>query len=136
MGFVFKGGMIKSITHDIEVGVRTRYQEDASSPEFANYVYSYQITISNKGNSTVQLMSREWKITDGLGNTKTVNGPGVVGEQPVLSPGESHTYISGCNFQTTQGAMRGYYNFIRVADSTPFKVRIPQFNLIFPPSLN
>ena len=128
--------MIKSKTQDIEIGVRTRYQDDASSPEFGNYVYSYQITISNKGTSTVQLISREWIIADGLGNIKKVNGPGVVGEQPILSPGESHTYISGCNFQTEMGAMRGYYNFTRVADDSYFKVKIPQFILTFPPSLN
>lgn len=128
--------MVKSITQDIEIGVRSRYQDDASSPEFGNFVYSYQIVIVNKGSSTVQLMSREWIITDGLGNVKTVNGPGVVGEQPILSPGEKHSYISGCNFQTEMGTMRGYYNFVRVADDTLFKVRIPQFVLAFPPSLN
>lgn len=128
--------MISCITNNIEIIVRSSYQEQSSSPEFSNYVFAYEITIINKGQYAVQLLAREWKIKEAMGIVKLIKGMGVVGEQPVLQPNQKYTYISGCNFQSEIGIMQGQYDFVRLFDEQPFKVKIPKFNLVFPPNLN
>ncbi|MBI1184992.1 Co2+/Mg2+ efflux protein ApaG [bacterium] len=128
--------MVRSVTKQIEIIVKSAFHEEASSPDADNYVFSYEISIVNKGEAAVQLISREWIIKDLPGTMKMVKGIGVVGEQPVIQPGAKHTYISGCNFAVGMGYMQGYYYFERVQDRKSFRVRIPRFAMVFPPILN
>ena len=102
----------------------------------ANFVHAYEVTITNRGDDMVQLISREWHIKDTVGETKIIKGMGVVGEQPLLAPEEFHRYISGCNFNTEIGSMHGFYVFKSITRNKMFKVRIPKFVLAFPYSLN
>lgn len=123
-------------THNVEVTVKTWYHEQASSPGAGNFVYAYEVTITNHSTDLVQLVSREWHIKETLGGTKIVKGLGVVGEQPILHSGSYHRYMSGCNFQSELGSMQGFYVFRNLNDNSLFKVRIPKFVLAFPFSLN
>lgn len=99
------------------------------------FVFAYEITITNDGAEVVQLQSRHWVITDGMGEVREVKGPGVVGEQPILSPGESFRYTSGAVLPTARGTMRGTYHMHR-ADGATFDVEIAEFLLERPYSLN
>jgi ApaG protein len=128
--------MQKCITNNIEVSVKTFFHEEASAPELSNYVYVYEISITNHGDFDVQLESREWHIFDLLGEKKVIKGIGVIGEQPVISSGQTFTYASGCNLHSGFGAMIGKYTFRRLYDESAFKVRIPRFTLAFPPTLS
>jgi ApaG protein len=94
------------------------------------YFFTYQITIQNLSDQTGQLVSRYWEIKDGSGINEVVNGLGVVGQQPVIEPGESFTYTSGCPLISSIGKMEGYYLFLNLADNSTFKVQIPAFELI------
>jgi len=94
------------------------------------YFFSYQITIKNISNQTGQLVSRFWLITDGIGRTEEVNGLGVVGEQPIIDPGNSFTYNSGCPLISPFGTMQGNYTFLNLMTKQTFKVEIPLFELI------
>ena len=98
-------------TRSIRVSVKPAYLEDQSDPPEGRYVWSYAVTIENRGTETVQLLSRYWHITDAHGRIQEVRGPGVVGEQPVLEPGQVFEYASGCPLQTASGAMVGRYQF-------------------------
>ncbi len=104
------------------------YLPDQSSPEQAVYSFAYQITVHNRGDVPAQLVSRHWIITDGHGHTEEVKGLGVVGQQPLLRPGESFQYTSGCRLHTPTGSMRGSY-FCVAEDGTRFEVEIPAFIL-------
>ncbi|MCB0736910.1 MAG: Co2+/Mg2+ efflux protein ApaG [Bacteroidetes bacterium] len=128
--------MLQSITKQIRVDVKNWYNGDASEPELDFFVHAYQITISNQSDEPIKLMRRHWFIFDSCGRQHQVQGEGVVGEQPVLEPGESFTYVSGCHLQSPVGAMHGFYHFQRLIDSMEFQVRIPHFVLSFPPVLN
>ena len=97
----------EATTHDIRVHVATQLDEERSTPAQSQWFYRYTVTISNEGSETVQLLSRHWIITDGEGRVEEVRGPGVVGYQPVLGPGESFEYTSGCPLPTPFGSMRG-----------------------------
>ncbi|MGN6582813.1 MAG: Co2+/Mg2+ efflux protein ApaG [Rhizobiaceae bacterium] len=123
--------MYRATTEGIEVQVEPFYMSDRSEPEDNHYVWSYRITISNNSDSFVQLMSRYWHITDGVGNVEEVRGPGVVGEQPELNPGDSFQYTSGCPLSTPSGIMVGHYT-LRQADGRLFEVAIPAFSLDIP----
>lgn len=123
--------MFEKITNDICVRVRPMYLEDQSSPAESNYVWAYEVQIENKGKGTVQLLNRHWRITDGTGQTQEVRGPGVVGEQPVLKPGDSFTYTSGCPLRTPSGIMVGSYE-MATGDGQRFLVDIPAFSLDSP----
>jgi ApaG protein len=123
--------MYKSITHDIEVEAEPFYLEDRSEPAQNRYVWGYRITIANHSEEEVQLLSRHWRITDGLGRVEEVRGPGVVGEQPQLSPGDSFQYTSGCPLTTPSGIMAGSYT-MRNARGEMFEVEIPAFSLDLP----
>ncbi|MFT3718267.1 Co2+/Mg2+ efflux protein ApaG [Pseudorhodoferax sp.] len=101
---------------------------DQSSPEQAVYGFAYQVTIHNSGTVAAQLISRHWIITDGNGRTEEVKGLGVVDQQPLLQPGESFQYTSGCRLRTPTGAMRGSY-FCVAEDGTRFEAEIPAFIL-------
>jgi ApaG protein len=119
-------------TRNIRVSVRAFYLTDQSDPEQAHYVWAYRVTIENQGQETVQLLRRTWLITDALGRTQQVNGAGVVGEQPVLEPGESFEYTSGTPLPTPSGFMRGTYHMVVGATGEAFDVAIPAFSLDSP----
>jgi ApaG protein len=123
--------MYEKVTHDISISVRPFYLEDQSMPDEDRYVWAYKVSIANKGSETVQLLNRYWRITDKLGRLQEVRGPGVVGEQPVLKPGESFEYTSGCPLTTPSGIMAGSYEMTTTAGKR-FHVEIPAFSLDSP----
>lgn len=123
--------MYQATTRDIQVTVTPAYQEEQSSPGENRYVWAYHIRIENHGRETVQLLNRYWHITDSLGHVEEVRGPGVVGEQPVLRPGEAYEYTSGCPLSTPSGIMVGSYE-MRNADGSQFEVQVPAFSLDSP----
>ncbi len=120
--------MYYEITQGIEVQVEPRYRPEESQPEAAQFVFGYTITITNKGETEVQLLSRHWIITDGEGVVHEVKGPGVVGEQPKLKPGQSHRYSSYCPLPTPTGNMRGTFQMVNDLGAR-FDVKIPLFFL-------
>ena len=109
----------------------TAMASDRSQPFQNQWFFHYTVRISNEGDETVQLLSRHWFITDGAGQVEEVRGPGVVGEQPVLSPGESFEYTSGCALKTSTGSMRGTYQMV-TEGGTHFDVEIAPFTLAEP----
>ena len=118
-------------TDGVTVRVVTNFLEDQSVPAQARWFWSYHIRLENHRDDPVQLLSRHWKITDGRGNISHVDGDGVIGEQPLLQPGASHDYVSGCPLPTPSGMMEGHYRFIH-ADGSTFLVEIPRFRLVAP----
>ena len=125
----------RATTLGIRVEVQSQYLEEQSHPGSGRYVFAYTITITNTGTEVVQLRSRHWIIRDGLGDTKEVKGPGVVGEQPILGPGEAFRYSSGAVLPTARGTMQGTYQMHR-ADGAIFNAEIAPFLLERPYSLN
>jgi ApaG protein len=123
--------MYSETTRSINVTVKSFYLEDRSSPAEDRYVWAYHVRIENRGTETVQLRSRYWKITDSRGQVQEVRGPGVVGEQPVLGPGESFEYTSGTPLPTPSGIMVGTYHMETRGGET-FPVQIPAFSLDSP----
>ncbi|WP_203075107.1 Co2+/Mg2+ efflux protein ApaG [Falsiroseomonas ponticola] len=119
-------------TRDIRVSVRSFYLADQSEPERSHFVWAYRVTIENRGRHTVQLLKRSWRITDALGRTQQVHGEGVVGEQPVLEPGQNFEYTSGTPLSTPSGFMRGAYHMVVTATGEAFDVAIPPFSLDSP----
>lgn len=117
--------------HEIAVSAATQYLRDQSDEEAGRYVFAYTITIRNVGDATAQLVSRHWIITDSQGLVQEVRGLGVVGEQPVLHPGESFEYTSGAAIATPVGTMRGAYQMV-AEDGTRFEAQIPEFTLSVP----
>lgn len=115
-------------TQGIEVEVRPEYLPEESSPAQARFVFAYHIKITNKGETEVQLLTRHWIITDGTGAVREVKGPGVVGEQPKLKPGQSHSYSSFCPLPTPTGNMRGSFQMVNHLGAQ-FDVKIPLFFL-------
>jgi ApaG protein len=120
-----------AVTHGVRIAVRSEYLPHRSSPEERRYVFAYTVNISNEGGARVQLRSRHWIITDGRGRIEEVRGRGVVGEQPLLEPGESFQYTSGCVLETPQGTMHGTYRMQR-EDGTTFEAEISPFVLATP----
>jgi len=118
-------------TRSIKVTVEPIYLEDQSSPSDNHYVWAYRVRIENLGGQTVQLRRRHWRITDGMGRLHEVRGPGVVGEQPVLAPGQSFEYTSGTPLSTPSGIMVGSYE-METPDGGSFAVAIPAFSLDSP----
>jgi ApaG protein len=123
--------MYSQITHDISVTVQPIYLDEQSSPDENYFVWAYNVKIENSGSDTVQLRSRYWKITDAHGRVQEVRGPGVVGEQPVLGPGESFEYTSGTPLPTSSGFMVGTYHMVS-ENGEQFDVAIPAFSLDSP----
>ena len=123
--------MYERMTKGIRVAVKPAFLEDQSDPEDGRYLWSYTVTIENKGADTVQLMSRYWHITDAVGHVQEVRGPGVVGAQPVLAPGQSFKYTSGCPLPPASGAMEGRY-VMRASTGEDFEAEIPGFVLESP----
>jgi ApaG protein len=122
-------------TQGIRVQVRSRYLPDRSAPREGQYLFAYHITISNVGDDTAQLISRHWYITNADGQTEEVEGPGVVGEQPVLGPGMSFEYTSFCPLKTSVGSMHGTYTMVTTGGTT-FEARISPFTLAVPYAVN
>src|SRR5690606_4913800 len=128
--------MTTQITEGVRMSVEQVYQQEYSNPSKQHFMFSYRITIENLGHDIVQLISRHWDIFDSLNDTIQVDGEGVVGEQPILEPGETHQYISGCNLKSEIGYMEGYYMMSRLKDGSLFTVEIPRFNLVASYKLN
>lgn len=122
--------MTTQTTSGVKISVESTYQSEYSNPENEHFMFAYRITIENLSEYTVQLVRRHWNIYDSIGLNKQVDGDGVVGEQPILAPGEMHQYVSGCNLKSDMGFMEGYYEMIREIDNSIFHVHIPRFNLI------
>ena len=119
------------VTRDIRVSVEPLFIEEESDPDEGHFLWSYSVTIENKGMETVQLLSRYWHITDEFGRVQEVHGPGVVGAQPVIEPGQRFEYMSGCPLPTPSGAMAGRYQ-MRSTAGEDFEVEIPGFLLESP----
>ncbi len=125
--------MYQAITREISVTVEPHYVADRSSPEKSQYFWAYTVEIENRSSHAVQLKRRHWIITDGRGHKHEVKGPGVVGEEPIIAPGETFHYTSGCPLDTPDGFMLGSYDMIG-EDGDTFSVAIPAFSLDVPAS--
>lgn len=123
--------MYKALTRGIAVTVTPRFVAEESSPEDGKFFFAYSVEITNTGEERVQLRDRYWRIIDGRGQTQEVRGPGVVGKQPVLEPGESFSYTSGCPLTTPDGTMVGRYTMVTAAGES-FQADIPAFSLDSP----
>ena len=139
---MIKGPMAQSIsdtstatTHGVRVDVRCRYREHQSQPVGRRFTFAYRVRIINESNVAVQLLSRRWIITDSNGKVKEITGAGVVGEQPIIHPGEIYTYESSAILETSNGVMRGSYTMHSVSGKT-FDAEVAPFLLTLPHSLN
>jgi ApaG protein len=128
--------MVTEITQGIKVSVETEYQPSYSSPSQYHYVFTYRITIENQSDFTIQLLRRHWQIFDAGFSPREVDGEGVVGQQPVLEPNQTHHYVSGCNLKSGIGKMVGSYMMERIVDGIRFDVTVPEFHMIAPLRLN
>jgi ApaG protein len=120
------------VTRDVLVSVRSFFLADQSRPDENHFVWAYRVKIENQGIEAVQLLRRTWQITDARGRTQHVHGAGVVGQQPLLEPGESFEYTSGTPLETATGFMSGAYHMIAAASGESFDVAIPPFSLDSP----
>jgi ApaG protein len=121
----------EAVTKHIRVRVETEYAPSRSNPNQNHWFFLYTVRLTNEGRKTVQLISRHWIITDAMGQVEEVRGPGVVGKQPVLAPGESFEYTSGCDLRTPFGSMRGTYQMVDDKKEN-FEIEIPMFTLTEP----
>lgn len=128
--------MATQVTHDIRISAKALYSEEQSDPKVGRYLFSYRIRIENRGARPVQLLRRHWYITDSLFDQREVKGPGVVGETPVLAPGEHFSYTSFCDLRSGFGRMQGSYGMIHTDDGSAFDVAIPPFDLVYPIAAN
>lgn len=124
------------ITSGVEISVQSNFRSDLSEIVNSQYFFNYTIEIRNTNSFPIQLKSRDWYIFDSLSEARYVSGPGVVGEQPVLKPGEHFTYTSGCDLQAEIGMMKGFYTFQNMHEGELFEVFVPTFRLEYPPKLN
>lgn len=125
-----------AITNGITVTVETNYLPHHSNPREGRHIFGYHIMIENGSSHTVQLLRRHWYITDGAAQVREVEGEGVVGEQPILAPGERYEYASFCDLNTEMGKMKGNYLMSRKDNSNLFEVEIPEFRMVAPSKLN
>ena len=125
----------EATTRGVHVRVEPQFDPERSDPEQEHFFFLYTVTITNQGGETVQLVRRHWIITDGEGHVEEVQGPGVVGDQPVLRPGESYTYTSGCPLTTAFGFMQGTYQMV-TADGEEFDAEVARFELSEPYSVH
>lgn len=126
-----RAGVYEAVTRDLLVRVRPEYRPDQSDPADRRWMWAYQIEVENHGQITVQLLSRRWVITDASGRVEVVEGPGVVGEQPTLKPGEAFRYVSGCPLPTPSGVMEGTYE-MEAEGGERFPIAVPPFSLDLP----
>lgn len=128
--------MVTKITDGVKISVETIYQPEYSNPANEHFMFAYRVNIENLTENSVQLLNRHWHIFDSNGTKREVEGEGVVGQQPVIEPGDTHEYVSGCNLKTDIGSMKGSYEMERIVDGLRFRVNIPEFYLIAPYKLN
>ncbi len=128
--------MITQVTSGIKVSVETFYQPSQSNPLHSHFLFAYRITIENTCEYAVQLIRRHWYIFDSNGIKSEVEGEGVIGEQPIIEPGNTYKYVSGCNLTSEIGKMRGTYLFEKKTDKSSFLVEIPAFTMEVPGKLN
>ncbi len=128
--------MVTQITQGIKITVLTSFEGTFFKNYKINFAFNYQITIENHSKDSVQLITRHWEIFDSLNDKEIVDGEGVIGKKPVIKPGESHTYSSGCLLSSPFGAMKGYFNMVNFTTTRNFKVIVPAFRLSAPFALN
>jgi ApaG protein len=128
--------MVQQVTKGIKISVETNFEGSFYKNYKMQYAFGYTVTIENQSKDSVQLNARHWEILDALNNLETVSGEGVIGKKPVLKPGESHTYTSGCLLTSPFGAMQGYYNMVNYTTTKKYQVTIPQFKLSAPFAIN
>ncbi len=128
--------MVARITDGVKVMVSTEFQPEYSNPAQSHFVFTYQVVIENNSDYTFQLIRRHWLIADSIGEVREVEGEGVVGQQPILEPGERHEYVSGCNLKSGIGKMVGTFTMRRMVDNKEFPVNIPEFTMMVPWKLN
>lgn len=128
--------MRNKIISTVEIHVKTWFRSDLSSPDEQQYFFNYRIIIENKGSNSVQLLHRHWMVEHLIYGIQHVDGPGVVGEQPIIAVGDRFEYISGCEFWMPIGRMSGFYTFQNLDTEQLFSVPIPLFTLEFPPVLS
>ena len=123
--------MFKATTHDVSVTVMPVYIDERSNPAASQYFWAYRVAIENNSDQTLQLLTRYWHITNSNGHVEEVSGDGVIGEQPIMKPGENFSYTSGCPLQTPSGIMVGHY-MMQGEGGKILKVEIPAFPLDLP----
>lgn len=128
--------MVQQVTSGIKISVQTTFEGTFYKNYKVHFAFGYKVTIENQSKGAVQLNSRHWKIYDALNNVEIIEGEGVIGKKPVLKPGESHNYTSGCLLSSPFGAMQGHYNMVNFTNTNKFKVYIPSFKLSAPFALN
>ncbi len=128
--------MVTQITRGIKISVLTSFEGSYFKNYKIHFAFSYQITIENHSKDSVQLITRHWEIFDALNEIEIVDGEGVIGKKPVLKPGETHTYSSGCLLSSPFGAMKGHFNMINFTSTRNFRVIVPNFRLSAPFALN
>ncbi|RXR23978.1 Co2+/Mg2+ efflux protein ApaG [Flavobacterium stagni] len=128
--------MVTQITKGIKISVSTVFEGTYFKNYKLHYAFSYEITIENHSKDSVQLLSRHWEIYDSLNDLEIVDGEGVIGKKPVLKPGETHTYTSGCLLTSPHGAMHGWFNMVNFTTTRNFRVIVPAFRLNAPYALN
>jgi ApaG protein len=128
--------MVSQITRGIKISVNTSFEGTYFKNYKIHFAFSYEVTIENHSKDSVQLNLRHWEIFDSLNTVEVVDGEGVIGKKPVLKPGETHTYSSGCLLSSPHGAMRGWFNMINFTSTRTFKVIVPTFKLNAPFALN
>ncbi|PKG50640.1 MULTISPECIES: Co2+/Mg2+ efflux protein ApaG [Olleya] len=128
--------MVQQVTSGIKITVETNFEGTFYKNYKINFAFGYVVTIENQSKDSVQLNARHWIISDALNDEEIVSGEGVIGLKPVLQPGESHTYTSGCLLTSPFGAMKGYYSMVNFTTTKKFNVAIPSFKLSAPFALN
>ncbi len=128
--------MTRQTTEGVSITVETFYQPAQSNPLSSEYVFAYRITIENLGDVPVRLLRRHWQIVDSNGSYREVDGDGVVGQQPVIPPGDHYQYISACNLRSEMGKMWGSYAMENLFNKRMMEVTIPEFQLVAPFKMN
>ena len=128
--------MVQQVTRGIKISVVTNFEGTFYKNYKIHFAFGYKVTIENQSKDSVQLNARHWTIFDALNAIETVSGEGVIGKKPVLKPGESHTYSSGCLLTSPFGAMQGYYSMVNFTTTKKFNVTIPTFKLSTPFAIN
>jgi ApaG protein len=128
--------MRNKIISTVDIRVKTWFREDLSNPDDSQYFFNYRIFIENKGSNSIQLLHRHWMIEHLIYGIQHVDGPGVIGEQPIIAVGDRFEYVSGCEFWMPIGRMSGFYTFQNMDTEQLFSVPIPLFTLEYPPVLS
>ncbi|MFD2823000.1 Co2+/Mg2+ efflux protein ApaG [Lacinutrix iliipiscaria] len=128
--------MVQQVTKGIKISVETTFEGTFYKNYKIQFAFGYRVTIENQSKDSVQLNARHWTILDALNNIEVVSGEGVIGKKPVLKPGESHTYNSGCLLTSPFGAMQGHYEMVNFTNTKKFNVTIPTFKLSAPFAIN